>query len=99
MKEIQPDNSIVNQNYDGLKIKQLTKNDNLEVLCVSLEKGTMFPKHESHVDAQLIVLEGHITFYIENHPIVLKTHQQFKFPKDTAHWVEAYSNSKFLIIR
>lgn len=99
MQEVQLDNSILDLPFNGLQIKKLTKTNTLEVLCISLEKGAVFPEHESHVDAQLIVLEGHIAFYIEKHPIILTALQQFKFPKHTPHWVEAYVNSKFLIIR
>lgn len=99
MYSITIDNTINNLTFDGLQVKQLVKTDKLEILGISLAKDEIFPPHESHEDAHLIVLEGHIAFYIEENPIVLKAHQQFSFQKNKEHWVEAFEDSKFLIIR
>lgn len=99
MYTININNTILQQPFAGLQIRQLVKNPRLEILSVSLEKNTVFPSHESHRDTHLVVLEGQIVFYIENHPVVLKEKQEFSFSKDTEHWVEALENSKFLIIR
>jgi len=99
MYTININNTIADQTFEGLQVKQLVKNQKLEILSISLAKGAVFPSHESPEDAHLIVLEGTIAFYIEENPIVLTAQQQFSFPKKTAHWVEAYQDSKFLIIR
>ncbi|WP_343487246.1 cupin domain-containing protein [Allomuricauda sp. d1] len=99
MYSIKIDNTIANQSFDALQVKQLVKNNKLEILSISLAKGAIFPPHESHEDAHLVVLEGCIAFYIEESPIVLTEQQQFSFPKNKSHWVEACEDSKFLIIR
>ena len=70
-----------------------------EILLISLEKDAVFPNHTSPTDAHLLVLEGAITFFINNNKYQLHKHQVFNFPKDVKHWVEASENSKFLIIR
>ncbi len=99
MYTINIDNTIANQAFDGLQIKQLVKNPKFEVLSISLAKNGIFPPHESNEDAHLIMLQGQIVFYIENNPINLMEQQEFSFPKHTEHWVEAVEDSKFLIIR
>ncbi len=93
------DNTIANQAFDGLQIQTLVKNQKYEVLSISLEKNAIFPSHESNEDAHLIVLQGQLVFYIEDHSIHLMQQQEFSFPKHTEHWVEALEDSKFLIIR
>ena len=57
-------NQIADQPFDNLQIKKIVKTDALEILSISLEKGTTFPEHTSPKDAQLIVLEGNIVFHI-----------------------------------
>jgi len=99
MYTIAIDNTIVNQTFDGLQIKKLVKNEKIEILSISLAKGAIFPTHESPVDANLIVLEGNIAFYLEENPILLKAQQKFSFQKHKEHWVEAMEDSKFLIVR
>ena len=93
------DNTIKNQEYNKLQVKKLTKTDVLEILSISLEKEAIFPEHTSPTDAQLIVLEGDIFFHINEETFHLKAQQHFSFPKETAHWVKANENSKFLIVR
>ncbi len=87
------------QGYEQLKVLKLTKTDSYELLGITLEKGAIFPEHVSPANAQLIVLQGDINFHIDQKKIHLKEKQLFNFPKETAHWVEAVSDSKFLIIR
>ncbi|WP_350284858.1 cupin domain-containing protein [uncultured Croceitalea sp.] len=99
MYNIKIDNTILNQPFNDLQVKQLVKNSKLEILSISLAKGAVFPPHESHEDAHLIVIEGQIAFYIEENPIILSEQQQFSFPKNKSHWVEAHKDSKFLIVR
>ena len=95
----QIDNTILQQETGKLKVLKLAKTDALEILSIRLEKDAVFPKHTSPRDAHLIVLEGKIEFYIDQQTFVLEAHQYFDFPKETAHWVHARKNSKFLIIR
>ena len=92
-------NTIKSQAFDGLKVEKLVKNTKLEILSISLEKGSLFPEHTSPSDAQLIVLEGDIIFHIHGEPYHLTAQQHFSFPKEVPHWVKANENSKFLIIR
>lgn len=92
-------NQIKNENYSGLKVQVLSKTDSVEVLAISLEKGTVFPEHSSPSEAQLLVLEGNIDFHINKSTFQLSEQQYFNFPKEEKHWVEANENSKFLIIR
>ncbi|NNL01552.1 MAG: cupin domain-containing protein [Eudoraea sp.] len=92
-------NQIADQPFDKLQIKKIVNTDTLEILSISLEKGTIFPEHTSPRDAQLIVLEGDIVFHINKTSYPLRTQQNFNFPKATPHSVMANENSKFLIIR
>lgn len=62
-------NQIASQSFDELQVQKLIKTNVFEILCISLEKEAIFPKHSSPTDAQLVVLEGDITFYINGHPI------------------------------
>ncbi len=93
------DNTIKVQEYDKLQVQKLSKNDAFEILNISLEKEAVFPEHTSPTDAQLIVLEGDIFFHINEETFHLTAQQHFSFPKETAHWVKANENSKFLIVR
>jgi quercetin dioxygenase-like cupin family protein len=90
--------SINNQGFNKLQVSKLN-NGPVETLLITLEKDALFPEHTSPRDAHLIVLEGEIKFNINSEVFHLKTYQDFKFPKETPHWVEALENSKFLIIR
>ncbi|WP_297764595.1 cupin domain-containing protein [uncultured Muriicola sp.] len=87
------------QEYNKLQVKKLVNKDSLEILCITLEKDTLFPEHTSPRDAELFVLEGAIEFHINGTTYNLKTQQHFNFPGETVHWVLATENSKFLIIR
>ncbi|MBT8184841.1 MAG: hypothetical protein KJN76_08360, partial [Eudoraea sp.] len=82
-----------------LQVKTLVSTAQLQVLCISLERRAIFPEHTSPRNAELIVLEGEITFFINEKQFNLTKHQHFSFPKEVSHWVEAIENSKFLIIR
>lgn len=90
---------INNQFCDKLQVQQLVRTKAYEVLSISMEKGITFPEHISPTDAQLIVLEGDIVFYIGGESLNLIKHEHFSFSKDVKHWVVANENSKFLIIR
>lgn len=90
---------ILNQKYDKLQVEIVVETEKFDILSISLEKNAVFPNHSSPTDAQLIVLEGAILFYIDGESYSLTKHQRFGFPKQTEHWVEAKENSKFLIIR
>jgi quercetin dioxygenase-like cupin family protein len=91
--------TIKTQQYDQLQIQKLIKNNRLEILSISLEKDALFPEHTSPTDAVLVVLEGNIDFHINGENFCLKAQQHFSFPKETAHWVKANENAKFLVIR
>jgi len=92
-------NTIKSQTFNKLQVQKLAKTDLLEILSISLEKGAIFPEHTSPTNAQLVVLEGDIFFHINDETFHLKEQQHFSFPKETAHWVKANENTKFLIIR
>lgn len=91
--------AIKDQKFEGLKVQKIIKTDVLEILSISLEKGAIFPEHTSPTDAQLVVLEGAIVFHINNKDYELALQEHFSFPKEIKHWVEARTNTKFLIIR
>lgn len=95
----QINNTIKLQNYSGLQVSKVIKTEVLEILSICLEKGALFPEHTSPTDAQLIVIEGDISFHINDEVHQLTTQQHFNFPKETIHFVKANENSKFLIIR
>ncbi len=92
-------NSLAEQVYKDLQIKQLVKSSAYEVLSVSLEAGHLFPEHISPRDTLLLVLEGEIYFGIEDQIFNLTAFQIFEFQADKKHFVKALSNAKFLIIR
>jgi quercetin dioxygenase-like cupin family protein len=85
--------------FDGLQVKKVVSGDSLEILVISLEKGSQFPEHISPRDAHLIVLEGAIDFNINNKIFHIHPMENFNFPGNTKHHVRAGMNSKFLIIR
>lgn len=93
------DPTILNTDYDGLSVVKLTSGGSCETLLIALEKAHTFPEHTSPRDALLVVLEGDITFSINNSKIQIKKHQTFKFKAEIPHTVFANSNAKFLIIR
>nr|WP_286944526.1 cupin domain-containing protein [Allomuricauda sp.] len=95
----QIDESLKAQPFNGLQIKKLTKGSTFEVMGISLEKDAIFPEHTSPSDALLVVLEGHIDFFIDGKGFRLTQQENFSFPKETPHWVKARENTKFLIIR
>lgn len=82
-----------------LQVLPVAKTSDLEILCISLERHSIFPEHISPRDTQLVVLEGEISFFINNKQFDLLKHQHLSFPKEVVHWVKANENSKFLIIR
>ncbi|MBT8286077.1 MAG: cupin domain-containing protein [Flavobacteriaceae bacterium] len=92
-------NSIATQKFDQLQIEKLLKNDNFEILSISLEKGSVFPDHTSPTHAYLLVLEGKIEFHILGEKHMLEKLQLFDFPENTTHSVLAEEDSKFVIIR
>lgn len=75
------------------------KNDAFEILSISLEKGAVLPEHTSPRDAFLVVLEGALDFNIDGRVFSLESLEDFSFPRNAAHWVEAREDSRFLIIR
>jgi len=91
--------TINNTDFNKLQAGKLLDINAKEILFISLEKDTLFKKHTSPTDAHLLVLEGAITFFINDSEYLLEKHQVFSFPKDIEHWVEASKDSKFLIIR
>lgn len=92
-------NRIANQEIKKLQVANIHRNESFEILSISLEQGNVFPEHTSSKDAVLLVLEGAIAFHMEGKTYPLKKRQLFSFQKDTAHWVEAIKDARFLIIR
>lgn len=85
--------------FQGLNASKIHELNAKEMLHISLEKNSVFPKHTSPTDALLVLLEGKIKFHINASEYQIVQHQLFDFPKNEEHWVEAQENSKFLIIR
>lgn len=85
--------------FENVKVSKISKSNDTEVLHISIEKDAILKKHSSPKDALLIVLDGLISFHINNNIYNLKKNQIFNFAKETEHWVEAHENSNFLIIR
>jgi len=52
--------------YKGLQVVKLLDINVKEILQISLEANTTFPKHTSPTDATLLVLEGDISFFIND---------------------------------
>ena len=93
------DTTISNTKFKGLSIQKLWKQEHAEILYISLEKGSIFPEHDSPRNAMLQMLEGHIVFYIADKEYMIKENESFQFPAKEIHSVSAIQNSKFLIIR
>lgn len=93
-------NTVVSvSKFEGLTIQKIWKQENTEILYISLEKGSDFPAHDSPKNAFLQVLEGEIIFRINNQVFTIKAQENFQFPPKEIHSVSAIQNSKFLIIR
>tara|TARA_R110002074_G_scaffold267932_2_gene440115 strand:+ start:4192 stop:4485 length:294 start_codon:yes stop_codon:yes gene_type:complete len=92
-------NAINLTKVKGLNASKLLDISATEVLHISLEKGGTFPTHTSPTDAHLILLEGVITFFIEDQEFEIQKHQVFDFEKNKEHHLKAHKDSKFLIIR
>ena len=91
--------AIALQAFEGLKVEKIASSPQTEILSISLERDAIFPEHTSPRDANLIVLEGEIVFYINGKEHLLFGQHHFQFEKEIPHWVKANENSKFLIIR
>ncbi len=92
-------NTLLEQDFKKLQVKQLVRTKTYEVLSISLEADHILPEHVSPRDAHLLLLEGEIYFGIDNQIFNLKAHQVFHFEANKKHFVKALTNSKFLIIR
>lgn len=93
------DNTIAQEIIKGLEVTKLKNTFGAECIFIRMEKGSEFPKHVSPKDANLLMLEGSISFYINQKEYLLKANQWFRFPKEESHHILAEQNSKFLIIR
>ncbi len=92
-------NTINTTEVKGLKVDKLASKDKCETLLIVLEKAHTFPEHTSPRDTLLVMLEGDISFTINNEDYSLQKHQTFTFPAEKKHKVLARENSTFLIIR
>ena len=78
---------------------KLFDNSAFELRSVYLKKGEQLKPHTSPKEAVLLVLSGKIGFHSEEESFHLEPHQILNFPKEMIHWVEAFENSEFLLIR
>ncbi len=92
-------NTLLEQDFKKLQVKQLIRSKTYEVLSISLEADHILPEHVSPKDAHLLLLEGEINFGIDEQIFNLKAHQVFHFEANKKHFVKALTDSKFLIIR
>lgn len=90
---------IKTQPINGLQVRKPVKNETLELLSITLEKGTILPEHTSPRDAILVVLEGSLEFHIDGKSFSLGPFEDFSFPREVVHSVEAREDCRFLIIR
>ncbi|MCB0457117.1 MAG: cupin domain-containing protein [Flavobacteriaceae bacterium] len=93
------DTTIANTKFEGLTVQKIWKQEHTEILFISLEKGSNFPKHDTPRNAFLQMLEGQIVFYIDHKEFTIKEKESFQFPAKEIHSVVALENSQFLIIR
>lgn len=91
--------TIKEQSYKLLKVQKLNSGSSPEIFSIFLEKGAEFTEKGSPRPVHIIVLEGAIDLFINKKMHHLSKHQHFQFGKDTAHWIEALEDSKFLVIR
>lgn len=90
---------IRSQQIDAIQVRKHMKNQSLEILSITLEKGSVLPDHTSPRDAFLIVLEGKLDFLIDGKTFHLQKFEDFSFPKERTHRVVAREDTRFLIIR
>lgn len=90
---------IKTQPINGLQMRKPIKNEALEILSITLEKGAVLPEHTSPRDTILVVLEGILNFHICGKTYSLEKFEDFNFPKEVVHRVAALENSRFLVIR
>jgi quercetin dioxygenase-like cupin family protein len=93
------DNSIAKETYQGLSVSKIKNTFGAECLLILLEKGSEFPEHLSPKDANLFVVEGQLSMFINEGEYLLNKQEWFRFPKEVPHRLVAVENSKFLIIR
>lgn len=90
---------IKTQPINGLQVRKPVKSEQMEIVSITLEKGSVLPEHTSPRDAILVVLEGAVNFFIDGKTFSLTQFEDFSFPKETVHSVEAREDCRFLVIR
>ncbi len=96
---LQINDTINLTSINGVTAKKILDINANEILLINMEKDAIFDKHSSKTNATLLILEGCISFFIDNSEFKLSENQIFNFPKNKEHWVEARENTRFLIIR
>lgn len=92
-------NTIDETGFQGITVKKLTEHATYEVVLITLKKGEKIPPHVANRDAQLIMLEGQIRFFIKEMTYDLQPHQVLSFGKEIQHSVTATMNSKFVLVK
>ena len=92
-------NTINETDFQGVSVIKLAQQDSYEILLITLEKGAEIPAHVANRNANLIMLQGHIRFHIENKEYTLMANTVLCFEKNIQHWVKAEENSKFVLIK
>ncbi len=93
------DNNIAEDTFQGLSVSKIQNTFGADCILIRLEKGSEFPEHHSPKDANLFVVEGELSMFINEGEFHLKKQEWFRFPKEVPHRLIAHENSKFLIIR
>ena len=88
-----------NLGYDGLKTSLLVNNETGKIILISLEKGAILKKHISDTDASILILEGEISFEINDEKHPMKKDDMFAFKKNEIHELTAIENSKVMLIK
>lgn len=93
----QVENTTKPQVFDKRYIQKLVKNDALEILSTSQEKGAIFQEHTSPKDTTMILQKGAIVFDISAEVYPIKKFEHFSFTKEEKQGLEALKDSKYLI--
>jgi quercetin dioxygenase-like cupin family protein len=80
-------------------VLQIRNTDKTQILTIGLKKGQVLKKHVSSIPALLIVLEGIISFEMEEDIMNIEALSTFEIPVNIAHSVTGIEESIFLVIK
>lgn len=84
---------------EGIRKKQLHKEERFHVLMLQMKEGEFLKTHFSATDAFLFVMEGAILFIMEEKEYRLQKGDSFTFKAGEKHAVKALADASFLLVK